>query len=72
MINPETAKTLRIVGLVGVGFCISLLAAAPRSSRPKALTTFLGGMAVLSALLYFIGLMAVADSGGRGIIPPFP
>jgi hypothetical protein len=72
MIDNGTAGILRLIGLLGLGVSICGWALAERSGRRKMLVSLSAGVALLSALIYFIGVMAAADSGASRLLPRFP
>jgi hypothetical protein len=72
MIDHETAGILRLVGLVGLVVSVCAWAWAERSGRGKMLVPLSAGGALLSALIYFLGVMAAADSGVSRFLPRFP
>ena len=73
MIDDGTAGILRLIGLLGLGVGVCGWALAERSGRrQKMLVSLSAGVALLSALIYFIGVMAAADSGASRLLPRFP
>jgi hypothetical protein len=72
MIDDGTAGILRLIGLLGLGVGVCGWALAERSGRRKMLVTLSAGVALFSALIYFIGVMAAADSGASRLLPRFP
>ena len=72
MFDHETAGTIRLVGLLGLGICICVWAWAERSGRRKVLVSLSAGAALFSALIYLLGVMAAADSGASRFLPRFP
>ena len=72
MIDDGTAGILRLIGLMGLGVSICGWALAERSSRRRMLASLSAGVALFSALIYFIGVMAAADSGASRLLPRFP
>jgi len=72
MINPETAGTVRLIGLLGLAISVSVWALAERSGRRHLVVWLSAGVALLSALLYLVGVMAVDDSGASRLLPRFP
>ena len=72
MIERETAGVLRLVGLVGLTISVLVLALVERSASRKILLSVSAGAALLFAAIYFLGVMAVADSGASRILPRFP
>jgi len=72
MIDHETVGMVRLIGLLGLGISVSVWALAERSGRGKMLVCLSAGAALLSALLFFVGVMAVSDSGASRFLPRFP
>jgi hypothetical protein len=72
MLDNNTAGMVRLVGLLGLAISISVWAVAERSERRKALVPLGAGAALVSALIYFLGVMAAADSGAHRFLPRFP
>lgn len=72
MIDHETAGILRLIGLLELASSISAWAVAERSGRRRVPVFLSAGAALLSALLYFVGVMAAADSGASRFLPRFP
>ena len=72
MIDHQTAGILRLVGLVGLGISFTVWALAERSGRRQMLVSLSAGAALLSGLIYFIGVMASSDSGASRLLPRFP
>jgi hypothetical protein len=72
MMDNETTGIVRLVGLFGLVISISVWALAERSGRRKALVSLGAGAALISALTYFLGVMAAADSGAHRFVPRFP
>lgn len=72
MIAPETAGMLRLIGLLGFGISVCLLAFAQRPVLGKMLVFLSACAALLFALLYFRGVMAAADSAACRFLPRFP
>jgi hypothetical protein len=72
MMDNETTRIVRLVGLFGLVISISLWALAQRSGHRKVLVSFGAGVALISALIYFLGVMAAADSGVHRFLPRFP
>jgi len=62
---------VRFAGLFGLLVSISVWALAERSER-KTLVSLAAGAALISALIYFLGAMAAADSGAHRFLPRFP
>jgi hypothetical protein len=73
MVDQEIAGSLRLIGLASLGISIACWALAERSrtSRPV-LVLLSAGAALLSALIYFVGVMAASDSGASRLLPRFP
>jgi hypothetical protein len=63
---------MRLVGLLGLVVSICVWAAAERSGNRKVLVSLSAGAALVSALVYFLGVMASADSGASRLLPRFP
>ncbi len=72
MIDHGTAGMIRFVGLLGLGLSIFLWALAQRSGRRQVLVSLSAAAALLSALLYFVGVMVADDSGASRLLPRFP
>ncbi len=72
MIDHETAGLVRLIGLLGLAISVSAWALAERSGRRHVLVSFSAAAALLSALLYFLGVMAAGDSGASRFLPRFP
>ena len=72
MIDQETAGIVRLMGLFGLAISVSVWALAERSGRWKVLVPLGAGAALISALIYFLGVMAASDSGAQRILPRFP
>ena len=72
MIDLETAGTMRLVGLLGVGISISVWVLAERSGCRKTLVPLSAGAALLSAVINFLEVMVAADSGVSRFLPRFP
>ena len=72
MMDNDTAGIVRLVGLLGLVISFSVWALAEHSGRGKVLVSFAAGTALLSALIYFLGVMAAADSGAHRFLPRFP
>ncbi len=68
MMDNDTTGMLRLVGLFGLLISISVWALAERSGR-KMLVSLGAGAALISALIYFLGVMAAADSGVHRFVP---
>ncbi len=72
MIDHDTTGFVRLVGLFGLVISLSVWALAERSGRRKVFVSFAAGAALISALIYFVGVMAAADSGAHRFLPRFP
>ncbi len=72
MMDNDSADMVRLVGLVGLVISFSTLAFAERSGHRKVLVSLGAGAALISALIYFVGVMAAADSGAHRFLPRFP
>ena len=72
MIDAETARVTRLIGLVGLVVSLACWAWAERSSSRKALIWLSAALAIVFGLIYFLGVFADADSGGRRLLPRFP
>ena len=72
MIDASTAGVLRLIGLLGLAISVLIWALAERSGSHKRLVACSAGAALLSALAYFLGVMAVGDSGASRFLPRFP
>jgi len=72
MIDLETAGMLRLVGLVALAISIAGWALAERSEHRRMLVSLSAAAALLSALVYFLGVIAASDSGASRFLPRFP
>ena len=72
MIDHQTAAMARLVGLLGLGISFCIWALAERSRHRQVLMLLGAGGALISALIYFVGAMAVDDSGASRFLPRFP
>jgi hypothetical protein len=72
MMDNDSAGIVRLVGLVGLGISFSAWAFAECSGHRKALVSLGAGAALISALIYFLGVMAAADSGAHRFLPRLP
>jgi hypothetical protein len=72
MMDHETAGIVRLMGLLGLAISFLVWALAERSGRRHMLVSLSAGTALVSAMLYFIGVMAVDDSGASRFLPRFP
>jgi hypothetical protein len=72
MIDLKTAGMLRLVGLVALAISIAAWALAERSRHRRTFVSLSAAAALLSALIYFLGVMAASDSGASCFIPRFP
>jgi len=72
MIDEEIAGSIRLLGLMGLGVSLCMRALGERSGRRKTLVSVSAGAALVSALVYFIGVMAAAHSGASLFLPRFP
>ena len=63
---------IRLIALLGLGLSIFAWALAERLGRRHMLVSLSAGAALLSALLYFVGVMAAGDSGASRFLPRFP
>ncbi len=72
MIDHQTAAMARLVGLLGLAISLCIWALAERSGRRQVLILLGAGGALISALIYFVGAMAVDDSGASRFLPRFP
>jgi hypothetical protein len=72
MMDNDTTGIVRLVGLFGLAASILVWALAERLERRKVFVTLAAGAAILSALVYFLGVMAAADSGAHRFLPRFP
>ncbi len=72
MMDNDTTGVLRLVGLLGLLISFSVWAIAEYSGRRKALVSLGAGAALICALIYFLGVMASADSGAHRFLPRFP
>jgi hypothetical protein len=66
------AGIVRLVGLLGLLISISAWTLVERSGRRKVLVSLAAGAALISTLIYFLGVMAAADSGAHRFLPRFP
>jgi hypothetical protein len=72
MIDNETAGIVRLMGLFGLMISVSVWALVERSERRKVLVFLGAGATLISALIYFVGVMAASDSGAHRFLPRFP
>ncbi len=72
MIDHDTAGIVRLIGLSGLAISVSAWAVAERLGRRGLPVSLSAGAALLSGLLYFVGVMAAADSGASRFLPRFP
>jgi hypothetical protein len=72
MIDLETAGMLRVVGLVALAISIAVWALAERSRNRRMLISLSAAAALLSALIYLLGVIAASDSGASRFLPRFP
>ncbi len=72
MMDNDTAGIVRLVGLIGLAASILVWALAERSGRRNVFVSLAAGAALLSALMYFLGVMAAADSGAHRFLPRCP
>lgn len=72
MIDHQTAGIIRLIGLLGLGISVLAWALAERSGRRQIFVSITAGAALVSALIYFIGVIAVDDSGASRFLPRFP
>ncbi len=72
MIDQQTAAMARLVGLLGLAISVCIWALGERSERRQVLMLLGAGGSLISALIYFVGAMAVADSGASRVLPRFP
>ena len=70
--DNDTAGIARLVGLIGLVISSAVWALAERSGRRTVLVSLVACVALLSALIYFLGVMAAADSGAHRFLPRFP
>ncbi len=63
---------MKLVGLVGLALSLCTLAFAELSGGRKRLVPVCAGAALLLALIYFLGVLATADSGLNRFVPRFP
>ncbi len=68
----DTAAIMRLVGLFGMLLSLSLWAIAERSAHRRVFVSVGATAAIVSALIYFLGVMAAADSGAHRFLPRFP
>jgi len=66
------AGIVRLVGLLGLLISISAWTLVERSGRRKVLVSLAAGAALISTLIYFLGVTAAADSGAHRFLPRFP
>ncbi len=64
----DNTGIVRVVGLFGLLISISVWALAERSGR-RMLVPLAACAALVSALIYFLGVMAAADSGVHRFLP---
>ncbi len=72
MIDYDTAGTMRLVGLLGLGVSICLWVLAEQRGPRKTMLLLSTGSALFCALIYFLGVMAASDSGITRFLPRFP
>jgi hypothetical protein len=72
MLDNNTAGILRLVGLFGLVVSLLVWAIAELSGHRKLLVYLGAGAALISTLVYFLGVMAAADSGAHRFLPRFP
>ncbi len=72
IMDNDTTNILKLAGLLGLFISITGWALAERSAGRKALVSVAAGAALISALIYFLGVMAAADSGAHRFLPRFP
>lgn len=72
MMDNDTAGIVRLVGLLGVFISCFLWGFAEQVGRRRVLVSVGACAAVLSALIYSVGVMATAESGWQRYLPSFP
>jgi hypothetical protein len=72
MLDQQTAGIVKLVGLLGLLISVALWALAERSGRRKPLVSLAAGVALISAVIYLLGVMAASDSGAHRLLPRFP
>jgi hypothetical protein len=72
MIEYQTAGAVRLIGLLGLALSVVVWAIAERSGNRKTLLFASSCAAFLSALIYFLGVMADAQPGATCFLPHFP
>jgi Na+/proline symporter len=72
MLEHNTAGLLRLLGLIGLAISITAWALAERSVVRNRLTALSAGAALVSAIVYLIGVLAAANSGAGRFLPHFP
>jgi len=72
MINLETAGMFRLVGLIALAISSVVWALAERSGHRRTLVSLSAAAALLSARIYFLGVIAASDSGASRLLPRFP
>ena len=72
MIDQETAGIVRLIGLAALGISVAAWALAERSGRRQMLVFWSAVAVLLSALTYFVGVMAASESGASRFLPRFP
>jgi hypothetical protein len=70
--DNHASGIVRLVGLFGLVISILVWAFAERSGRRKVFVSLAAGAALVSALIYFLGVMAAADAGAHRFLPRFP
>lgn len=70
--DNDTTGIVRLVGLFGLVISLSVWGLAERSERRKVIVSLAAAAALISALVYFLGVMAGADSGAHRFLPRFP
>lgn len=71
MNDYEIARVAKLIGLLGLCLSVIVWAWAERSERRKTLVSVSAGAALISALIYLLGIMAGGDSGARRLLPRF-
>ncbi len=72
MIDQQTAFMARLVGMFGLAISVCIWSLAERSGRGQVLKLLGAGGALISLFIYFLGAMAVDDSGASRFLPRFP
>jgi hypothetical protein len=72
MINSDTAATMRLMGLIGIGLSVVGLVWAGGNAQRGVFCMICKFAAFIFAMIYFFGLMVTAESELPRVIPRFP